>query len=478
MTVAKAMDESTPKDVKRQCEVLNEKWTLLLNQTKARHARLQMATKLNDDMHTALDGADANTRTCTDKLREIEEQLATCASLPRAQDTVTSSDALMHAMKQGDFDAAQASSCGDKLIAATAVDHRHVTQVLNEQKQSRAQLRTGVDAAQKGAEQLSRQWTTYQRAADDADKSISKIEEHAKSTNTANKGLHVYGKLKTLLEETQGPVQAKVVTAAKECDALGKLGIDKAADKANHDQVDQLKERAGDCVNVLNDKLGSLDAVDQSVQSLHEQMRQLSRVVKQFDGEFDTMEPLARDVDYLHSQQRSLVEFDERLARVADDIGQHKTTMDNLLDALNADQVNALRGQYEHLEEDAASVKRKSARRADQIRTAIDDLTALLHALRDAHEQVLAKLDHPVIRDTQQATFTHVRQIRDQQEALRRFRTELEPLGERVQTLLVKGRDGQRQAAPGVNTAALETATNAVTDSWAELQSRVNFKFV
>jgi DNA repair exonuclease SbcCD ATPase subunit len=313
---------------------------------------------------------------------------------------------------------------------------------------------------------------------DDADKAILKIEEHSKSTQT--KGPHVYGKLKTLLEETQGPVAAKVTMAAKECAALSAMGIDETTDTSNHEQVEHLRTRTDDCVHVLNDKLGSLDAVDHRVQSLHEQMRQLSRAVKQFDAEFDTMEPLARDVDYLQSQQRSLDEFDERFARVVDDIGQNKTAMEDLLEALNADQVNALRGQFEHLEEDAASVRRKSARRAEQIRTAINDLTALLQALREAHEQVLAKLDHPVIRDANQTTFTHVRQIRDQQEALRRFRTDLEPLGERVQTLLVKGRDGQRQAAAGVNTAALETATNAVSDSWTELQSRVNrvFRFV
>ena len=148
-----------------------------------------------------------------------------------------------------------------------------------------------------------------------------------------------------------------------------------------------------------------------------------------------------------------------------------QTELDALVEMLSAEQNASARLQLDAVADDVNALSRKANKRKGEIESALELIKALIDDLKQCQEQIEGYYDHSALQDNNGTA--QVRQIREQQEALRALNTELEPLHKRQGALVTKARELQRSAGEGVNTAALETAANGVADAWSELQQRV-----
>ncbi|XP_048863754.1 dystonin isoform X8 [Brienomyrus brachyistius] len=236
-------------------------------------------------------------------------------------------------------------------------------------------------------------------------------------------------------------------------------------------QADSLEKDFSSISREMEERCSSLEGKLQGIGHFQNSIREMFAQFADLDDELDSMAPVARDLDTLHSQRDDIKSFITKLRELTvNALNASKSCKTMLEDEASPDLLG--------LKRDLEALNKQCGKLMDRARARETQLEGTLSRMREVHGQLQEFMEKLTEAERQEGCQEPVGMeteiINNQLEAFKVFqKEEIEPLQAKLQDLNQLGQGLIQSAAKGTSTQGLERDLEDVNTRWNTLHKKV-----
>lgn len=288
-----------------------------------------------------------------------------------------------------------ACNLAEQLMNSTDAGHEQLQDQLDTLHERWERLNSGGKKLLKEVENQCGMLGELGNAVQDAQNACGNVENQIARTDAQDS--KALNKLKSLLDEVNGPLKNKVKTVQ---DLAGNLKSSaENADSAKVDQsVGDLQKKSVALSDELKNKIGQLETAADVVKGFKNDLTGIGRDLRALEHDYMDLGGIARDPDRIKSQIEQTKDFLKLLDEKQKMIDEARKRVDELRSqGFDAD-ADALEEQLNKLQEQLDALREKGENRLNELLRVDGELRDLLKAIDETHSAILDTLGAPVLQ--------------------------------------------------------------------------------